>query len=142
MKSTNYEERYARKEIVDAEYFWLDGNCIGLEAFPMIIGIKPGEEVATGYSNEVVKAPEDGEEFELWHYCTTEGCHVKFEFRCVKKSLSHYEDTEFKSFVAKTIDTEEAEPFCPFGWGSFYCHCAYSSHCYKCEEALNAFLEK
>ena len=51
-----------------------------------------------------------------------------------------YDDPKFKKYVRHMLDTTETEPFCPFGWCG-YCHCAYSKHCYKCEEALEAYNE-
>ena len=52
---------------------------------------------------------------------------------------------DFEKFVQKIIESEETEPFCPFGskwFGCGYCDCAYSESCYSCKYAHDAYNER
>ena len=44
---------------------------------------------------------------------------------------------DFKAWIARRLDTDESEPFCPFFGPEKvgYCDMAYSDECYNCEEA-------
>jgi len=80
MKATEYQERYERREVIDPEAFWLDGEALELIAYPVYTGIVPGEVVGTGYSGDYITAPIEAGTYELWHYVCG-GQHSRFEFR-------------------------------------------------------------
>lgn len=78
MRYTEYEERAKRMKVIDPEYVWLDGNFHALVAWPLIVDIKPGETVAPS-AWRIMKAPDFGKEYELWHY-VYDGLHVDYRF--------------------------------------------------------------
>lgn len=47
---------------------------------------------------------------------------------------------DYFGFVRKRIDTQDVEPFCPFGCA--YCDVAYTEHCYWCEEPRKEWLNE
>lgn len=46
----------------------------------------------------------------------------------------------FETWLKEQLETDEPEPFCPFG--PAYCDVAYNiDHCRLCEDAMNAWKE-
>lgn len=80
MTQLTYDEYAPRTEVVDEHYgLWIDGEQDKLIRYPLFVGIKPGEKVDTYYSNEVLTAPSEPGEYELWHYALG-GTHYRWEF--------------------------------------------------------------
>ena len=85
MKQLDYEQYSKRCVTVDPEAFWLDGEALELIAYPLFVKVKPGDIISTGYPGELMTAPDEPGEYELWHYVCG-GQHSHREWRNTEKN--------------------------------------------------------